>query len=66
MQKLACLKLPNSSRKSIKKFLHFKFFTFQNVKFEISGYNNTSILSHPKRGNRKMAKEMLNVNHFMI
>ena len=34
------LKLPNSLRKSIKKFLHFKFFTFQNAKFEISRYNN--------------------------
>ena len=34
------MKLPNSSRKSIKKFLHFKFFTFQNVKFKKIGYNN--------------------------
>ena len=37
--------MPNS-RKSIKKFLHFKFFTFQNVKFEMSGYNNIYLVYH--------------------
>ena len=35
--KLFCLKLPNSLRKLIKKNLHFKIFTFQNVKFKMSG-----------------------------
>ena len=34
------LKLPNSSRKPIKKFLHFKILTLQNVKFEMSEYSN--------------------------
>ena len=34
---LPCLKFPNSSRKSIKKIFTFKIFTFQNVKFEMSG-----------------------------
>ena len=41
-QKFYGLKLPNSSRKSIKKFSHFKIFTLQNVKFEMSGYSNTT------------------------
>ena len=37
-----CLKLPNSWRKPIKNFLHFKMFTLQNVKFEMSEYINTT------------------------
>ena len=35
-KKFFCSKLPNSSRKPIKKFLHFKLLTLQNVKFEMS------------------------------
>ena len=34
------LKLPNSSRKPIKKILHFKMLTLQNVKLEMSKYSN--------------------------
>ena len=36
--KIFCLKLPNSSGKAIKKNLHFKMLTIQNVKFEMSEY----------------------------
>ena len=37
-----CLKLPDSSRNPIKKFYISKCHTLQNVKFEMSGYSNTT------------------------
>ena len=43
-----CLKLPYSSRKSIKKVLHFKMLTFQNAKFDISEYSNTAYVTFKK------------------
>ena len=43
--KIFCLELPNSSKKPIKKSLHFKMLTIQNVKFEMPEYSNTTILS---------------------
>ena len=39
-----CLKLPTSSRKPIKRFLHFKMLTLQNVKFEMSEYSNMTYI----------------------
>ena len=38
--KIFCFKLSDSSRKPIKKFLHFKMLTLQNVSFEMSEYSN--------------------------
>ena len=35
---MVCLKLPNSLKKPIKKILHLKMLTLQNVKFEMSEY----------------------------
>ena len=48
--KFFCAKLPNSSRKPIKKDLHFKILTLQNVKFEMSEYSNTT--NNPKCARR--------------
>ena len=39
--------MPNSSGKPIKKILHFKMSTLQNVKFEISEYSNMTIVADP-------------------
>ena len=41
VKNIFCLKLPKSSRKPIKKFLHVKMLTLQNVIFEKSEYSNT-------------------------
>ena len=43
-----CLKLFNSSRKPIKKLLHLKMLTLQNVKFKMSEYSNTTIVFYAK------------------
>ena len=36
--------MPNSLIKPIKKILHFKMLTLQNVKFEMSEYSNTTLV----------------------
>ena len=46
-------KFPNSSRKPIKKFLHFKMLTFQNVKLEMSEYSNKTPFGNQNWTSRK-------------
>ena len=51
-----CLKLPNSSKKPIKKFLHFKMLKSKNVRFQKSEYNNTMV--RIKQCNEKCNKHL--------
>ena len=37
-------KLPNSSGKPVKKLLHLKMLTLQNVKFKMSEYSNMTVI----------------------